>query len=82
MNTEIRSRAAGGEAGPVCNNDFAISEWHDTGAVMEQLDKTETFETIPREDIFLAKDTLGRATLDALAAAELWLADKTVSEGE
>jgi SulP family sulfate permease len=50
--------------------------------VMDQLDKTETFETIPREDIFPAEDTLGRATLDAMAAAERWLSEKTVSEGE
>jgi SulP family sulfate permease len=50
--------------------------------VMEQLVKTETFETIPQEDVFLAKDTLGRSTLDAMAAAELWLAEKTASEGK
>jgi hypothetical protein len=49
---------------------------------MEQLVKTETFETIPQEDVFLAKDTLGRSTLDAMAAAELWLAEKTASEGK
>jgi SulP family sulfate permease len=53
-----------------------------TEHVMEQLAKTETFETIPKEDIYLAKDTLGRATLDATAAAEVWLADKNASEGE
>ena len=41
--------------------------------VMEQLAKTETFETIPEEDIFPATDTLGRSTLDAMAAAETWL---------
>ena len=50
--------------------------------VMEQLVKTETFETIPQEDVFLAKDTLGRATLDAMTAAELWLAEKTAPEGK
>jgi SulP family sulfate permease len=50
--------------------------------VMEQLVKTETFETIPQEDVFLTKDTLGRSTLDAMAAAELWLAEKTASEGK
>ena len=48
--------------------------------VMEQLVKTETFETIPREDVFLAKDTLGRATLDAMAAAEQWLTEEAASE--
>ena len=50
--------------------------------VMDQLAKTETFENIPQEDVFLAKDTLGRATLDAVAAAEQWLAEKTASEGK
>jgi SulP family sulfate permease len=51
-----------------------------TEHVMDQLAKTETFENIPQEDVFLAKDTLGRATLDAMAAAELWLAEKAASE--
>jgi len=41
---------------------------------LEQLAKTETFETIPQQDVFLAEETLGRATLDAVAAAEEWLA--------
>jgi SulP family sulfate permease len=41
--------------------------------VMEQLAKTETFETIPEEDIFPATDALGRSTLEAMAAAEAWL---------
>jgi SulP family sulfate permease len=49
--------------------------------VMEQLAKTETFETIPQEDIFPARDTLGRSTLDAMAAAERWLAGETASGG-
>lgn len=43
--------------------------------VMEQLAKTETFEAIPEEDIFPATETLGRSTLDAIAAAEKWLAE-------
>jgi SulP family sulfate permease len=41
--------------------------------VREQLRKTETFETIPEDDIFMATDTLGGATVKALAAAEKWL---------
>ncbi|MCP4357943.1 MAG: SulP family inorganic anion transporter [Chloroflexi bacterium] len=41
--------------------------------VLDQLRKTETFETIPEEDIFMATDTLGGATVEALAAAEKWL---------
>jgi SulP family sulfate permease len=49
--------------------------------VMEQLAKTETFESIPQEDVFLATDTLGRATLDAMDAAEQWLAERTALEG-
>jgi len=44
-----------------------------TERVMEQLAKTETFETIPEEDVFPATDTLGRSTLDAIAAARTWL---------
>jgi SulP family sulfate permease len=41
--------------------------------VLDQLRKTETTETIPEEDIFMATDTLGGATIKALAAAEKWL---------
>ncbi|HEY54414.1 MAG TPA: SulP family inorganic anion transporter [Caldilineae bacterium] len=44
--------------------------------VWKQLERTETFETIPEEDIFPATDTLGRSTLDATAAAEAWLEDQ------
>jgi SulP family sulfate permease len=50
--------------------------------VVEQLAKTETFEAISENDIFPATDTLGRATLDAVAAAEQWLAEKATSEGQ
>ena len=42
---------------------------------LEQLRKTETTDTIPEGDIFVATDTLGGATLEALAAAEEWLRD-------
>ena len=41
--------------------------------VLEQLRKTETTETIPEEDIFIATETLGGATKEAMAAAEKWL---------
>ena len=41
--------------------------------VLEQLRKTETTETIAEEDIFVATDTLGAATKEALAAADKWL---------
>jgi SulP family sulfate permease len=39
---------------------------------LQQLLKTETTDTIPEDDIFMATDTLGGATLDALAAAKEW----------
>ncbi len=42
--------------------------------VWEQLDRTETFETIPQEDVFLAEELLGGSTTKAMAAAEDWLA--------
>ena len=41
--------------------------------VLEQIRKTETTETIPEEDIFVATGTLGGATNAALAAAQRWL---------
>lgn len=37
--------------------------------VKAQLDRTETTETIPEEDIFFARDTLGPSISDGLAAA-------------
>jgi SulP family sulfate permease len=49
--------------------------------VLDQLARTETFETIPQEDIFLATDTLTRSTLEALAAAKQWLAQVAPPEG-
>lgn len=45
--------------------------------VKEQLDKTETQETIAEEDIFLASDRLGESTQAALAAARAWLRPET-----
>ena len=41
--------------------------------VLEQLDKTKTFESIPKEDIFLATDVLGESTVKAIKAAQKWL---------
>jgi hypothetical protein len=41
--------------------------------VLEQIRKTETTESIPEDDIFMATDTLGGATVAALAAAKKWL---------
>ena len=43
--------------------------------VKEQLDKTETTETIPEEDIFMATNKLGASTKAAIEAAEAWLAE-------
>ena len=44
--------------------------------VMTQLVKTETFEIIPEEDVFLATGRLGQSIQDALTAAEQWLVEK------
>ncbi len=41
--------------------------------VLDQLRKTETTETISEDDIFMATETLGGATVEALAVAEKWL---------
>ena len=41
--------------------------------VLEQLELTETTETIPLDSIYLAEDTLGVSTLDAYQAARDWL---------
>lgn len=42
--------------------------------VMDQLQRTETTEVIPEDAIFMATDTLGESTQQALAAAEKWIA--------
>jgi SulP family sulfate permease len=39
-----------------------------------RLERTETTETVPDADIFLAEDRLGNSTQKALAAAKAWLA--------
>jgi SulP family sulfate permease len=41
--------------------------------VRGRLERTETTDTIPPEDIFIADDTLGSSTRRALAAAQQWL---------
>lgn len=41
--------------------------------VWQQLERTETFETIPEEDIFKVEDTMGGSTKRAMAAAQEWL---------
>ena len=41
--------------------------------VWDQLERTETFETIPEEDVFLTTETLGESTRQAVAAAKRWL---------
>ena len=45
--------------------------------VWDQLERTETFETISEEDVFLAQETLGASTKTAVAAAKTWLAAKS-----
>ncbi|MBE2225230.1 MAG: SulP family inorganic anion transporter [Anaerolineae bacterium] len=42
--------------------------------VWDQLARTETFETIPEADIFMADEILGNSTRKAAAAAKAWLA--------
>ena len=42
--------------------------------VLDQLLRTETTESIPEDIIFMATDTLGESTKDALTAANAWLA--------
>lgn len=44
-------------------------------AVWQRLLATETTESIPQEDVFLADDILGSSTHKALAAANQWLID-------
>ena len=41
--------------------------------VLEQLELTETTETITPQSIYLAEDTLGASTLEAYQAARDWL---------
>ena len=40
---------------------------------MDQLERTETFETIAKDDIFMAEETLSGSTKRAVKAAEKWL---------
>ena len=49
--------------------------------VLAQLARTETFETIPQEDIFLATEALARSTRQAMAAAKQWLAQGVQPKG-
>jgi SulP family sulfate permease len=44
--------------------------------VKAQLESTETTETIPDEDIFMATNKLGASTKAAIQAAEVWLVDE------
>ena len=48
--------------------------------VWDQLERTETFETIPQEDVFLAEEVLGASTKKAIAAATAWLAQSPDQE--
>ncbi len=41
--------------------------------VWDQLARTETFETIPETDVFMAEETLGGSTKKAMVAAQSWL---------
>jgi len=48
--------------------------------VYDQLARTETFETIPESDVFLAEKILGNSTKQAMVAANAWLEESLVSE--
>lgn len=47
--------------------------------VKRRLDRTETTETIPEEDIFLADSAQGSSTRRALQAARVWLDETNAS---
>jgi MFS superfamily sulfate permease-like transporter len=48
--------------------------------VWDQLERTETFETIPESDVFKADEALGNATKQAATAAKEWLASLPEAE--
>lgn len=50
--------------------------------VWDQLARTETFETIPVEDVFRVEETLGGSTRKAVKAAEAWLAAQPMETQE
>jgi SulP family sulfate permease len=50
--------------------------------VVEQLELTETTETIPEEAIYLAEDKLGASTQDAYQSARAWLDDRNKEASE
>ena len=50
--------------------------------VWDQLARTETFETVPEEDVFMVEETMGGSTKKALKAAKVWLAALLEEEGE
>jgi SulP family sulfate permease len=57
-----------------------LSDVHEN--VKAQLLRTETTEVIPEDSMFMATDMLGASTREALAAAQMWLANKEVSTDE
>jgi hypothetical protein len=57
-----------------------LSDVHEN--VKAQLLRTETTEAIPEDSMFMATDVLGASTREALAAAQMWLANKEVSTDE
>ena len=50
--------------------------------VWDQLERTETFETIPEADIFKAGPILGASTRQASAAAKEWLAQLPAAQSD
>ena len=50
--------------------------------VLTQIRRTETTDTIAETDIFVATATLGEAVQTAMAAADAWLADQEMRDGQ
>jgi hypothetical protein len=48
--------------------------------VKAELDRTETTETIPEEDMYLADDRLGASTRKAYEAAYAWLSAQSIDK--
>jgi SulP family sulfate permease len=61
-------------------NKLVLSDVHEE--VKNQIDRTETTETIPEEDIFLATETRRGSTNAALAAAQVWIETNRSDEAQ
>lgn len=46
--------------------------------LLDQLRRTETTKSVPEDNIFMATDTLGESTRNALSVAHAWLAETSL----